>query len=578
MEVGYRGASLVEEFNADQDTYLEIDDVSSSWDYEEPAEVVTNTKDVFAQVKIAALDPKLRRKANTLNKKLENTKGDAGSKYIDEDYINGYDLLDLKAPPYDLDLLALIFEENSTHQAACVAKATNTCGLGWDWVHARKTRGKLEEAADDEEKRAKILRNVQGLMEDMDEMFEDFHAEETFSESLVKAITDMHALGNGYVEIGRNRLGKISYVGHIMANQIRVRRKRDGFVQLTYSRSQNQQAFFRNFQDLKTENPLGNDDNPNELIHFKNYSPRNSYYGVPSAVSALSSIIGDKFAKQYNIDYFENKAIPRYAIIIKGAKLSAKSTKEIIQFFRNEVKGQSHGTLIIPLPASVGNQVELKFEKLEDGVQESSFQKYRQDNRDEIVVAHRIPPSKIGITASSNLANSRDGDKTFKEQVISPDQERVEKRINKLVQEFTDSIRFKLKKVDLIDEDMKSRIHDRYLRTEVMSPNEVRDELGKTARAGGDEVLPFATKVQLEKVEIDGGIYIMTEEEKAAHDEHMKNQMQLKPPTTGTGKPGAPSGNSNNPAKAGPETPKDQTGTRAERGQVQDEAGVRERS
>ena len=45
---------------------------------------------------------------------------------------------------------------------------------------------------------------------------------------------------------------------------------------------------------------------------------------------------------------------------------------------------------------------------------------------------------------------------------------------------------------------MESRIYDRYLRTEVMSPNEVRGKVGLPETKGGDEVLPFPTKIKKE--------------------------------------------------------------------------------
>jgi capsid portal protein len=249
---------------------------------------------------------------------------------------------------------------------------------------------------------------------------------------------------------------------------MRVRRHRDGFVQIAKS-NKIQAVFFRNFQDTEMEDPINSDPNPNEVIHFKTYSPNNTYYGIPSSVSAAAAIIGDKFAKEYNIDYFENKAIPRYAIIVKGAKLSNRSKQELVNYFRQEVKGRNHGTLIVPLPASLGGDTDIKFEKLEAGIQDASFDKYRKSNRDEILVANRVPAPKVGVYDNANLAVSRDADKTFKTQVIGPDQSVIEKKLNRLIAEFTDLVHIKFERIDLVDEDIQSRIHDRYLRTEVIT-------------------------------------------------------------------------------------------------------------
>lgn len=559
------------EFDPETDTYLEVDDI-----FTDVVEIQAGGREVprdgFSRLQIAKLDSVTKKKANSLNKRLQSTDGEVSSKFIDDDFISGYALWDLALPPYDLDALARIYEESSIHNAAVNAKAINCVGLGYKWEHSRKIKKKLEAAGDDQPKYDRIMDAIFTGMEDLDELFESFHEEETFTETWTKAVVDMFALGNGYIEIGRRNDGSIGYVGHVPATQIRVRKKRDGFIQQVFSHQKPQAVFFRNFQDKETPDPINRDPRPNELIHLKNYSPSNTYYGVPHIVAAMHAVAGDKFAKEYNIDFFENKAIPRYAIVIKGAKLSATAKQELVKYFRNEVKGKNHGTLVIPLPATMGNNVDIKFEKLETGIQDASFERYRNQNRNEVITAHRVPPTKVGVYDNANLATSRDADKTFKEQVIGPEQERIERRINRIVKEFSSDLIFRFVKLDIIDEDMKSRIHDRYLRTEVITPNEVRSEKGLPALKEGNKVLPYPTNIQDKKIESDAE---QADLNRKAQKENLKTQAAMKPPA---GSAGAPTGNANNPTKAGPSTPKNDIGTRAERGQAQDSSGVRERS
>ena len=496
--------------------------------------------DPFSEVKISSLSPKMKRKAQRLQKRHEGEDG-TKSKYLDPEVVNGYSLWDIVNPPYDLDNLAILYDQSAIHYAAINARVMNTVGLGFEFTETLKSRRRIEKSQSDPVKLEKTRKGLQDLREELEILFEDFNVEETLIETMVRVWQDCLTVGNGYLEIGRNNEGKVGYIGHIPATMVRVRRHRDGFVQL--SRANKIQAiFFRNFQDLEMEDPINGDPSPNEVIHFKMYSPNNTYYGIPAAVSAAAAIVGDKFAKEYNIDYFENKAIPRYAIILKGAKLSNKSKAELVNYFRNEVKGRNHGTLVIPLPASIGSDSDIKFEKLEAGVQDASFDKYRKSNRDEILVANRVPAPKVGVYDNANLAVSRDADKTFKMQVIGPDQAIIEKKINRLLAEFTDLLQFKLKKIDLLDEDMESRIYDRYLRTEVISPNEVRGKIGFPERKDGDDVLPFPTKVKQENA-------------------------------------GAPVGNSNNASSNPPKSRSDSgatpsgvqgTGDQKERGQSQD--------
>lgn len=455
-----------------------------------------DTVDPFSVIKIDSLSPKMKRKAMRLQKKHEGEDG-TKSKYLDPEVVNGYSLWDIVNPPYDLDNLARLYDQSAIHYASINARVMNTVGLGFEFVETLKSRRKVEKAQDNPAKLERTRKELQDLREELDELFESFNVEETLIETLVRVWQDCLTVGNGYLEIGRNNSGKIGYIGHIPATMVRVRRKRDGFVQLSRA-NKIQAVFFRNFQDLEMADPINGDPSPNEIIHFKMYSPNSTYYGIPAAVSAAAAIIGDKFAKEYNIDYFENKAIPRYAIILKGAKLSNKSKMELVNYFRTEVKGRNHGTLVVPIPSGMGSDSDIKFEKLEAGIQDASFDKYRKSNRDEILIANRVPAPKVGVYDNANLAVSRDADKTFKIQVIGPDQAVIEKKINRLLSEFTDMLQFKLKKIDLLDEDMESRIHDRYLRTEVISPNEVRAKIGLPEKSGGDEVLPYPTKVKKE--------------------------------------------------------------------------------
>ena len=539
------------EFVEDDEVVPEVDDVSYVG-----FDVVSKHNDHFKKLDVSSLPTKMKRKANSLIKKAIDTEG-AGSKYIDPETIDGYALFDVVTPPYDLDTLAELYEQSSIHYAAVNARTMNTVGLGFNFDDSGRAQKKLERSQDSKAKLERIRNDIDRQKRKMVELFDEFNENETFIETMIKVWNDYLTVGNGYLEIGRTNAGQIGYVGHVPATLVRVRRNRDGFIQLANTSKVNA-VFFRNFQDLEGVDPLGKDGAPNEMIQFKSYTPNNTYYGVPPAVPAAAAIIGDKFAKEYNIDYFENKAIPRYAIVLKGAKLSQKSKDQLVNYFRQEVKGKHHGTLIVPLPPSMGQDSDIRFEKLEAGVQDSSFDKYRKSNRDEILVGNRVPAPKVGVYDNANLAVSRDADKTFKTQVVGPDQKIIEKRINRIVKEYTELVNFRFETIDLIDDDLQSRINDRYLRTEVITPNEVREQMGIPQRSGGNEILPFPSNVRMRQLDMD---------------EKEKKEEAKKPP-------GAPDGNDNaesgSPPKAGPDraggqAPTAVTGERRERGEKEDE-------
>jgi capsid portal protein len=128
-------------------------------------------------------------------------------------------------------------------------------------------------------------------------------------------------------------------------------------------------------------------------------------------------------------------------------------------------------------------------EPIEAGEQESSFNIYRKTNRDEILLAHRVPINKIGTPEGVNLAVARDADKTFKEQVCRPAQDRLEKKLNYLIAEKTDVVELKFNELSLTDEITQSQIDEIYLRMQVITPNEVRIRKNMIPRDGGDEVV-----------------------------------------------------------------------------------------
>jgi capsid portal protein len=197
-----------------------------------------------------------------------------------------------------------------------------------------------------QDQRTRAQRKVERVKTQLVEWLEDLNDEDTFTHVLEKAMIDYESTGNGYIEIGRKINGDIGYIGHIPATTVRVRRLRDGYIQIVNQKV----VFFRNFQDIKAPNPVGTDPRPNELIHIKKYSPKNTYYGVPDVVSAATSVVGDQLAAKYNIDYFENKAVPRYIVTLKGAKLSSDAEDKLFRFLQSGLRGQNHRTLYIPLP------------------------------------------------------------------------------------------------------------------------------------------------------------------------------------------------------------------------------------
>ena len=446
--------------------------------------------------KISGLSPAFRRKiSRDLQKRFVGQDGTQTQQNLLAQAITGYAMFDLIEPPYNLEYLSKIYEISPYNYAAINAKVSNIVGLGHDFIETRKTNEAFDNITD-EKQLDRARRKLNKLRQDLYDWLEDCNEEETFTETLIKAYTDVEATGNGYIEISRTSAGKIGYIGHIPAKTMRVRRLRDGYIQLLYGKA----VYFRPFGDQKTENPIaGASDRPNEVIHLKKYTPTNNYYGIPDIVASSNAMAGNEFAGKYNLDYFENKAVPRYIITVKGAKLSTESERKLLEFFQVGLRGKNHRSLYIPLPPdSPDSKTEFKMEPIEAGTQESSFNVYRKSNRDEILLSHRVPINKIGTPEGVNLAVARDADKTFREQVCRPAQMNLEKKLNKIIEEMTDALLLKFNELTLTDEDTQSKIDERYLRMQVITPNEIRIRMGMVPLEGGDKVVELKPQQQAE--------------------------------------------------------------------------------
>jgi len=411
---------------------------------------------------------------------------DSGSKAINPGtvYRNGYGLFDVITPPYNMYELANFYDTNFANHAAIDAKVENVVGLGYRFDITDRTMLSFE-LADDQEKVGRARNRIERAKIELRDWLESLNDDDSFTTIMEKVYTDLQATGNGFIEVGRTVSGEIGYIGHIPATTVRVRRLRDGYLQIIGQKI----VYFRNFGG-KNPNPVTTDPRPNEIIHLKQYSPLNTFYGIPDILAAMPSLVGDQLASQYNIDYFENKAVPRYVITVKGAKLSSDAEDKMFRFLQTGLKSQSHRTLYIPLPGDTeNNKVEFKMEPIENGIQDGSFKEYRKQNRDDILIAHQVPISKLGGADSASIAAALAQDRTFKEQVSRPAQKYLEKIVNKVIKEKTDILELRFNELTLTDEIAQSQIIERYVKTQVITPNEAREILDMPQRADGDE--PF---------------------------------------------------------------------------------------
>ena len=484
------------------DDLPEIDQFGVSYARSTKKESVDPFLQDFEKVKeLGGTTPAFKRQVGRKMQKFQRGLDGAESKRVETEIVSAYNAFDVVLPPYNLDYLAKLYEVSAPHYAAVNAKVSNIVGLGYKLVETNRTKRRIEELEGNQEKVKTIRRKLMRAQDALLELLETMNEEDTLTEILVKVWRDYETTGNGYLEVGRKRDGTIGYLGHVPSITMRIRKQRDGFVQIIGKDT----VFFRNFGDTTTTNPFGNDPDPNEVIHIKKYSPTSTYYGVPDIVAATSAVAGNEFAAKYNLDYFENKAIPRYAIISKGVKLGGPVQNALLSFFETGLRGENHRSIYIPLPDDTEkSKKEIKFEAIEAGAQDSSFKTYKKENLNEILMSHRVPISKIGLAEGVSLAVARDADKTFKEQVCAPEQRIFEKKFTKVLKDLgVDTFEFKLNEMTLTDADTQSKIDERMVKTGIWLPNEPRVRDGMPAIKGGDERVDLNAKDKIAQAQAE---------------------------------------------------------------------------
>jgi PBSX family phage portal protein len=406
----------------------------------------------------------------------------------------GYGLFALAEPPYNLEELSTFYDTSPVNHAAIAAKVSSVVGLGYSFSASPEAVDKIQSKTTPEAV-ARASRKIDSFKVAMKSWLDAQSDEDTFQQILEKVAVDYEVYGNGYFEVGRTVTGQIGFLGHIPASTIRVRLKRDGFIQIVGNRI----SFFRNF-GASGPSPLTTDERPNEIIHIKKYSPKSSFYGVPDSVACATAIVGDALASQYNVKFFDNSATPRSIVTMSGARLSARAEEKLFKFLQSSLRGNPHRTLFIPLPLdSEGNPVEFKINKVDSESVDSSWETYRDRNKQDILLAHGVPLSRVGGANENNTATSLSSDRMFKEQVVLPTQRIFEKAIGRIVREITDAVVFDLNELTLIDETAESQLIERYLRNHAMRINEARERIGLPSIPEGDEFFEASPQTRAEQ-------------------------------------------------------------------------------
>lgn len=331
-------------------------------------------------------------------------------------------------PLYDMDQLAAMLEGNTLHARCAKQKATDVAGRGFELrVKADVAEGG---AAADQAAWSTFVSAVE----------EDERGDESFTQRITQAHQDFESIGWATLEVGRTTDRTPDGLWHVPSHTIRAHADGRRFAQKRGGKA----VWFKRYgiegtvhKDTGAWDPrtVAGDWTGNELIVIRNYTPRSSYYGLPDHIPALSAIAGWRAQAEFNIRFFDNNAVPSYAVIVEGSDVSADFEEKILGHFR-AIKGDPHRTIVIPVPGMPGDeatQVKVRFEKLSIDVKDASFRLYKQDNALEICISHGVPPYRVGwpIVGSLGGSTALEMTKIYNDSIVQPRQETWEQRLNR---------------------------------------------------------------------------------------------------------------------------------------------------
>jgi len=429
-----------------------------------------------AQATVLKLDGVSDSLANSLRNAAINGKSTAGSVRLATTSLNALNedlkgLHTIMSWPYSVEPsdLAVLFDEEPTNRACCSVKAACLNAGGFKFIHKSK-KGEKPSAA-------------------MESDFNNMFGSDGMDEFLTRVETDYGALGNAFIEILRDIGGKVKELVHVSAyTMYRLAPVADDKVPLgDYVQIVNgTHVYFREFgteaPDYQMHKKTGRW--PNEMVQLKQYTPANHWYGMPSIWSALFAALSNRLQHLNVIEFFEDKGISRYLLVMDGAysTIDPKNQSTLTNYINSLMEVRSNKLVMIGTPPGTKSV-------LEELRTELNFDQYnivREANRDEICRAHGVPPKVVSIVAAGHLGGPGEGESQFdlfKSLVVRPRQRVYERLFDKVFFSQYDGRRaawgVQFNEIDLTDLQKKATALNLYVRAGIKNINEARAEIGE---------------------------------------------------------------------------------------------------
>lgn len=223
------------------------------------------------------------------------------------------------------------------------------------------------------------------------------------------------------------------------------------------------------------------------IIHFKEFDPKNALRGLGTAYAAATTINGDNNARQWMASFFRNGArIDGY--LMKDGDMTSEEHRELTQKWSDKFRGvdKAHKT-----PVLSGG---LKYVPIGTTSKDMDFVNLRTMGRDEILAFFRVPKTVLGVTdGTQTRATAETSEYVYMKETIKPKMAKFVHTMNEyLLPMFgLDIGQYMLHFADPVPQNRELALstYQNALANGWMSINEVRAKEGLPPVDNGDDVM-----------------------------------------------------------------------------------------
>ncbi len=223
-----------------------------------------------------------------------------------------------------------------------------------------------------------------------------------------------------------------------------------------------------------------------DVIHFKQFNPKSSFYGLPTVAAAMDIIRSSIFSARWNMKFFYNSARPD-ALLVSKTGMSKESKEELKRQWMGEYGGVEGAHKLGLLEG------EIEYKPLNLTMREMEFSKLTTVSTDQVLAAFGVPKTLLGFTETVNRSVAESAIYIFLSEVIEPRMRRMVEKLNEfLVPEFGDDLYLDFEDPTPENRDAIVKEYDSALKNNWMVINEVRDRENLPPLEGGwDFYLPI---------------------------------------------------------------------------------------